>query len=231
MRAGVAGMGIAVGAAIVSAVEAIAPASAKNRNAMDEGPARITLRIYDYVHLDHSTLLAAEGEASEILAQAGIEARWLDCPTSHNEESSFPDCPSDWHANDFAVRLLPNAMVNWRTKWQESLGSTNPCENLGTCTANVFCERVTAMATGVSASLPILLGRAMAHEIGHLLLGVGSHSPTGIMRASWSGQDFTLLGRPYLLFTREQSRQMKSRLAVRAQAWQAQMGTGVIVER
>lgn len=231
MRAGVANIGLTLGAAIIWAGGVIPRASAKDRNGIASGPATITLRIYDYVRLSRPTLLAAENEASEILAQAGIEARWLDCPTSHDEESSFPDCPSDWQANDFAVRLLPNAMVNWRTKWQEALGSTNPCEGVGICTANVFHDRVMAMATGASASPTVLLARAMTHEIGHLLLGAESHSRTGIMRAFWSGQDFTLLGRPYLLFTCEQSRQMKSRLAVRAQAWQAQMGIAGLGQR
>jgi hypothetical protein len=30
-----------------------------------------------------------------------------------------------------------------------------------------------------------LLGRAIAHEIGHLLLGTASHACAGLMRARW----------------------------------------------
>ena len=37
--------------------------------------------------------------------------------------------------------------------------------------------------------MPVILGHAAAHEIGHLLLGSNSHSPFGLMRARWSGQD------------------------------------------
>ena len=190
---------------------------------MEGGIARITLRVYDYVRPNHTVLLAAEKEASEVLAQAGIETRWLDCPTAYDEEPSFPGCSTEWQATDFVVRLLPNAMIDSRAKWQEALGSTNACEGTGTCTANVFNDRVAAMVAGPNAELPVLLGRAMTHEIGHLLLGADLHSRTGIMRAVWSGQDLTVLGRPYLLFTRDQSRQMRSRLAKREQAWQAQV--------
>ena len=32
----------------------------------------------------------------------------------------------------------------------------------------------------------VLLGRALAHEIGHLLLGTTPHASTGLMRALWS---------------------------------------------
>ena len=31
-----------------------------------------------------------------------------------------------------------------------------------------------------------LLGRAIAHEIGHLLLDTNQHASTGLMRATWS---------------------------------------------
>jgi hypothetical protein len=62
----------------------------------------------------------------------------------------------------------------------------------------------------------------MAHEIGHLLLGENSHSRTGIMRASWSDYELSMEGRHEMSFTAEQSRRMKSRLAERAKAWQAQ---------
>jgi len=34
-----------------------------------------------------------------------------------------------------------------------------------------------------------LLGRAVAHEIGHLLMGTNQHSASGIMRARWSRCD------------------------------------------
>ena len=62
----------------------------------------------------------------------------------------------------------------------------------------------------------------MAHEIGHLLLGANSHSCTGIMQAFWSGEELSLAARADMLFTPEQSRQMKTRLAERAVAWHSE---------
>lgn len=208
---------LTTGLAVLLATGAVEPASARDRT--DAGPRTITitLRVYDYVRLDRPRLLAAESEATAILAQAGIEARWMDCPKSQAEFDNYPDCQSVWRANDFVLRVLPKAMVDSRTKWQDALGSTPECGRAGTCTSNVFYDRTIRLAEGASATLPVLLGRAMAHEIGHLLLGANSHSRTGIMHAFWSGGDLSLAARPSLLFTSEQSRQMRSRLAQREQ--------------
>ena len=77
--------------------------------------------------------------------------------------------------------------------------------------------RVTA-----SALADVLLGRAMAHEIGHLLLGANSHSLNGIMRGHWSVHEFRLNARIDMLFITEHSRRMKALLAEQAQTAQAQ---------
>ena len=34
-----------------------------------------------------------------------------------------------------------------------------------------------------------LLGRAIAHELGHLLLATTTHGPVGLMRAYWSREE------------------------------------------
>jgi len=222
MRKAASFLGMATGLAVIMTTGAVEPASARSRTATESEDVTITLRIYDYVRVNRPILLAAESEATAILAQAGLEARWVDCPTTQVESNNHPDCESAWQADDFVVRVLPNTMVDSRAKWQEALGYTPECGEVGTCTGSVFYDRVTGLAEGANATLPALLGRAMAHEIGHLLLGANSHSRTGIMRAFWSARDLSLDGRPYLLFTPEQSRQMKTRLAERAQTWLAE---------
>ena len=41
------------------------------------------------------------------------------------------------------------------------------------------------MATRVGVESGMLLGRVMAHEVGHLLLGSGYPAEAGVMRADW----------------------------------------------
>ena len=182
----------------------------------------ITLRVYDYARANRPTILAAEGEATKIFAHAGVVARWVDCPTSHDEWDNYPNCRSAWQVNDYVLRVMPKAMAGLLEKSLDTLGSTLDCDNESTCTASVFYDRVMSLAGNSHAPAPVLLGRVMAHEIGHLLLGPNAHSRTGIMRGQWSDREFRPDAGPELLFTAEQSRRMKSRLAERMQTWQAQ---------
>jgi len=176
----------------------------------------ITLRVFDYPHANRALLLAAEGEATRILADAGVKARWVDCPTSRDDWDNYPQCQSAWQGHGFSLRVMPKAMLGMLGTWQDSLGFASDCDMGPYCWAAVFYNRVMSLAGGAQAAAPALLGRVMAHEIGHLLLGENSHSPTGIMRANWSAREFRWDACSELLFTAEQSRRMKSRLAAQA---------------
>jgi hypothetical protein len=58
----------------------------------------------------------------------------------------------------------------------------------------------------------------MAHEIGHLLLGVNSHSRTGLMHVPW---DDTQREKAYLgtlLFTKKEAKRIQRQVAARLQA-------------
>jgi hypothetical protein len=52
--------------------------------------------------------------------------------------------------------------------------------------ATVFMNRVDRLADVAQYSRNAVLGRAIAHEIGHLILGSNSHSETGLMREVWT---------------------------------------------
>ena len=193
------------------------------KNPPDTEKSTITLRVYDYAHVNRPALLAAEGEATRIFADAGVNARWLDCPTSHAEWDNFPNCHSAARVNDYAVRVLPKAMVALQKKSQDQLGFAVDCEGVPHCPASIFYDRVRSLAGGASAPVEILLGRVMAHEIGHLLLGENSHSRTGIMRGSWTDRELSMEARHEMLFAAEQSRWMRTHLAEQARTWEAQM--------
>lgn len=197
-------------------------ALAKHHHDAPKDRVPMTLRVYDYTHEDHSALLGAEGEATRILAQAGVSARWTDCPTSPTKLNNLTNCQQPWQVNDYILEIIPEPMAALLGKSEDALGSTPACGTAPHCTAYVFYDRVRGMATGTTAAATVLLGRAMAHEIGHLLLGENSHSSTGIMRAAWSARELRLNAGPAMLFTREQSLQMKTRLAERLQFSEAQ---------
>jgi len=53
--------------------------------------------------------------------------------------------------------------------------------------------------------MPQILGHAIAHEVGHLLLNRQVHSPHGIMRGEWGFADFRDMTEGMFLFTPQQT--------------------------
>jgi hypothetical protein len=51
--------------------------------------------------------------------------------------------------------------------------------------ATVYPDRVERLAATAGVEMADLLGTAIAHEVGHLLLGRTKHSNTGLMREHW----------------------------------------------
>jgi len=64
-----------------------------------------------------------------------------------------------------------------------------------------------------------VLAYFIAHEIGHLLLPAGSHSPMGIMRAQWRAIDFKLMATANTSFTPEQANLIKNELVRQSQEY------------
>jgi hypothetical protein len=63
--------------------------------------------------------------------------------------------------------------------------------------AFIFYDRVAALRTS-DRFVPTILGRVMAHEITHLLLGAHSHSEVGLMRGQWSADDLRTVNSAWL---------------------------------
>ena len=69
--------------------------------------------------------------------------------------------------------------------------------------ATVYADRVSYMASRAAINPAVLLGRAIAHELGHLQLGSG-HSSAGIMRRSWTVNELRCSRPGDWQFTKEQ---------------------------
>jgi hypothetical protein len=80
--------------------------------------------------------------------------------------------------------------------------------------ATVFYDRIEALGRLAGISVATLLGHAMAHEIGHVLLGTTEHSSDGIMKARWGKADYQRAAMGFLEFTPSQRAAIKERLIV-----------------
>jgi hypothetical protein len=78
-------------------------------------------------------------------------------------------------------------------------------------------NRVRESSTGrvkAHTELGQILGHVIAHELGHLL-GLPSHSQTGIMRADWDLTDLQDIAYGHLLFTSQQSNTIRAEVSRR----------------
>jgi hypothetical protein len=176
----------------------------------------ITLRVYNYAHIATALLSRSEGEATAIFRQAGVETIWVDCPLSESELGRFPACQGPMGRADFVLRIRSSAMTPKAAAHDDALGSAVACfsDRIG-CSAEVFYQRVARWASGGDISAYQLLGHAVAHEIGHLLLGPNSHSREGIMRAQWNPRDLRVVAQASLRFTPEQAAHLRDAVLTR----------------
>jgi hypothetical protein len=184
--------------------------SASSVHAQTVVPPRIVVRSYNTIGLPLPLLDRAKSTIGDLLHKAGIDSTWRNCRTIAGPSSQSPDLCNDVpSASELIIRIVatPPAITD-----VEVLGYSHvdAYRRQGTL-ATVFADRVAALATALRIDEGTLLGRAMTHEIGHLLLGTLGHAQEGLMRSHWSKQ-----GRAAdWLFSLTQAEQIRAALASR----------------
>jgi len=176
----------------------------------------ITVRLYDYARIPQRERMKAEEEASRIFAAVEVKLDWVDCPTSVEVAASYPACEQPLGAMAVDLKILPQSMAARVRSSREELGFALPSTKTGSASAAwVFYHRVEFLAESKDADQGQILGHAIAHEIGHLLLGPDRHADKGIMRANWDRKTLQEAGRGQLLFTRPQAELVRAEVRTR----------------
>jgi hypothetical protein len=148
----------------------------------------------------------AQRRASLIFRKAGVEVEWADCPLNNEDPSLYPGCPEVWGATKFFLRILPATKTQSHVSGEAFVAAR---------IANIFWSRVEEQAQKLNISAPRFLAHTVAHELGHLLLGSNSHSPTGIMSARWDAPTVTRISQEGLYFNSQQSELIRSEMRKR----------------
>lgn len=176
----------------------------------------ITVWLYNHAQVPESTLVKAERVTGRIFGEAGVKVEWLHCRRSAAEPPVDHGCNRPFGPADIALRVVPRSMATRFDSRQESLGFATPSVGSGRgADAWVFYHRVEELDQSGLAPQDVTLGHAMAHEIGHLLLGANRHYPQGIMSPDWSPADLKLATWGMLLFTREQAERIRAEVVAR----------------
>jgi hypothetical protein len=91
-------------------------------------------------------------------------------------------------------------------------------EAAGGALITVDANLVAQIAQSANADFATLLGRSVAHEVGHLLLGHARHSRSGLMRAVWSQDELRGIRPVDWGFSRSEAAQMRQGLATRTRS-------------
>jgi hypothetical protein len=114
------------------------------------------------------------------------------------------------------VRLLPPAEAKAWPIERSSCGlalAGAPGEHGFLAIVDAAC--IGRIAGSTSQAWVATLGHVIAHEVGHLLLGKDSHSPSGLMSARWTDAEQRLMVRGDLHFAAEDAAALQDALARR----------------
>jgi hypothetical protein len=162
----------------------------------------IRVRVNNYVQAAPAIIASAEREAGRILGEAGLLMVWLDCPMEHygGVHVAQNPCLEPLEATDIVLRVLAEPTQN---KFQDTVFGFAVVPAL----ASVYYDYAlsTAKRDNAEFEVPIILGCVIAHEVGHLLLGLNSHSGSGVMQPRWERKQVMQAMTGGLLFTHAQS--------------------------
>ena len=196
------------------------PVVAESKVALKPEPAlNINVRVYNYANVTSGVLAKAQSQAARIFRRTGVETNWVGCAVPGREVESNPLCKAKPGATDIQVRILPKKMARKLMKHHSEFGLafTAPGDGFGS-NLSIFYHRVEELSARRHTSQSLLLGHLIAHEIGHLLLGLNSHSRSGIMHVPWNRSQVERASLGTLLFTRQEAEKMRGQVSRRVLA-------------
>jgi hypothetical protein len=148
----------------------------------------IDVHIYNYSAVSNETLARGEHVAEEIFHPAGIKIVWLDCPVTRQDAARNRTCSLPGARPKLELHVLTDSMSDSVGTGKDTFGSAVvPGNPAFAVVAYVYAGRAHRLAE--RREFDVILGRVIAHELGHLLLGNNSHSSVGIMKARWTPRD------------------------------------------
>jgi hypothetical protein len=152
-------------------------------------PPSIAVGAYNQAGVAADTLARAKSEVTRIYGDVGVDVIWMD-----------PEAVAPPGAFAMQVRIRARAVNTSRAVMGAVLGDAETG-----WLAFVYYDCVLRSAHEREQDVARLLAYAMAHEMGHLLLPRPAHSPSGIMRSGWNGDDLRHIASGSLHFTAVQA--------------------------
>ena len=184
-----------------------------------------TVHIDNYAGVDSSTLAEAENFATAIFRKSGVETRWVTALGPSGEMLEYISGSESIKLTNLHLSILSRVMSD-RLGLPDKVTGLAPGNGANRQHIYVFYSKVEALAQNPANQIiagfryfqvtkALVLGHAIAHEIGHILLNLDIHTPTGIMRGNWTMNDLLDAASGRLVFSAQQAEVIQTEVARR----------------
>jgi hypothetical protein len=171
--------------------------------------ASIVIRSYNTSDVARHDIRTMPQVVQALFRHAGIDAGWRECRTARRQ--SYDPCDDVLGIDEVVLRI-----VALPARLRGQLGDAYvDTEGHAGVLATVFADRVQAVALRTRRNVAVLLGRTVAHEVGHVLMGTAQHATRGLMRARWLDNELHRNVEGDWLFSTEEGVRMRDRIVAR----------------
>lgn len=161
--------------------------------------------VYNEAGVPAAEMAKAEAATKYVLGRAGLLVAWT------NRSGQMRSGIDSGRADDLPMRLYIHILQLPRGSSGDVFGMAFVSPDAVGSYIDVFYGPIQALSYQRLSSGE-LLGYVIAHEIGHLLLGMKSHSGMGIMTPHWGSGELREASMGQLLFSAAQSSQLRAKL-------------------
>lgn len=152
----------------------------------------VIVRVYDATGASTSARRSSLQIASSIVSAASVELIWRHCnePTSKAGTAAVDPrqashCTRPLAPGELAVRIVRSGTIDEQRRDLPLGDALINARTGGGVLATIYLDRVEWLAAQTGIDPRTLLGRAIAHELGHLLMATSAHGANGLMRPIW----------------------------------------------
>ena len=167
---------------------------------------RVMLHVATHTTVPIPTLERAQRELLLIFEKIGVGIDWVGCGLDRRNSSGSGAGP--------AIRMEMVSGSSQPLRWIPSsiLGAVVREDDSNEAVLVLF-DRIERASDRFFMDAGLVLGHAMAHEVGHLLLPRHAHGPDGLMRATWRMEDLRSAVQGHLDFSAAEGALIRARLA------------------
>ncbi len=181
-------------------------ALAGNAQTLTAQSSAVQVKVYDYADLKPESLHKVMALTQQILAGAGLSVQLELC-----RGSLSVSCDGQGGLiRNLVVRVVAGGSKTKDSVLRAPLGQSMADHQGGTY-ASIFMERIQDAAAEAGVPRDTVLAFAIAHEVGHLLLGSDAHTPQGVMKGNWDRKDYEAMNQNQFHFIAGQAHQFASR--------------------